>query len=289
MNVPELICTPRYEVLASGLEFVEAPRVDESGAVWFSDFTAGGLFCVGVDGEVRRFLPDRKWIGGIVHNADGTVLCSGRGGIVRLDPRTGESQPVLEELGGTAIEAVNDIEADASGAIFGGTIDFTSILERRAPRPGVFFRITPDRAVRVIRDEVVASNGIAFSPDGSRLYHAESMRGVWVYEVDGPGIPRNPVLFADLADCDGVATDCEGALWVARWKTGEIVRYLDDGTVERRLRVPYPYVVSLAFGGADLCDLIATTGGAPGRALQGAVLRIRSEVPGVAAHQARLP
>ena len=87
---------------------------------------------------------------------------------------------------------------------------------------------------------------------------------------------------------DGVAVDSEAALWVARWQAGEIVRYRADGTVDRRLRLPYPYVVSLTFGGADLCDLIVTTGGDPGQTRHGAVLRVRCDVPGVAAQKAKL-
>jgi sugar lactone lactonase YvrE len=289
MSVAESIYTPRHEVLASGYQFVEAPRVDEHGAVYYSDLTAGGVYRRSADGAIQRFLPDRKWIGGIVFNADGAVLCSGRGGIVRLDVATGDSRPVLVQIRNAAIDAVNDIEADARGALYGGTIDFTSILERGAPPvPGVFFRIEPTGEVRVIRDDVVASNGIAFSPDGSLLYHAESTRGVWVYDIDGAGQPRNPTMFAEIADCDGVAVDSEAALWVARWQAGEIVRYRADGTVNRRLKLPYPYVVSLTFGGADLCDLIVTTGGEPGATRHGAVLRVRCDVPGVAAQKARL-
>ena len=135
MSSAESIYTPRHEVLASGYQFVEAPRVDDSGAVYFSDLLAGGFYRRTTDGEIRHFIADRKWIGGIVLNADGTVICSGRGGIVRLDVETGRLQPVLSELGGEAIDAVNDIEADANGALYGGTIDFTSILGRGSDAP----------------------------------------------------------------------------------------------------------------------------------------------------------
>ena len=292
MSSAESIHTPRHEVLASGYQFVEAPRADESGAVYFSDLLAGGFYRRTRDGEIRRFIADRKWIGGIVLNVDGTVICSGRGGIVRLDLETDVRHPVLAEIGDTAIDAVNDIEADADGALYGGTIDFTAILGRgRAPQPGVFFRIDPAGDVRVIREGVVASNGIAFSPDGRLLYHAESTRGVWVYDLGRDGLPRNPTLFAAVSDCDGIAVDSEAAIWVARWETGEIVRYRADATVDSRIRLPpYPYLVSLTFGGTDLCDLIVATGGRTSAAAprQGAVVRVRCDVPGLASHKARL-
>jgi sugar lactone lactonase YvrE len=291
MSSAESIYTPRHEVLASGYQFLEAPRVDDSGAVYFSDLLAGGFYRRTPDGDIRRYLPERKWIGGIVLDEDGSVICSGCGGIVRLDLDTGNARPVLTRMRGAEIDAVNDIEADADGALYGGTIDFTSILGRgAAPAPGVFFRIDPDGEVHIIREGVAASNGIAFSPDGRLLYHAESTRGVWVYDLDPHGLPRNPTLFAEVADCDGIAVDSEAAIWVARWETGEIVRYRADATIDRRMRLPYPYLVSLTFGGKDLCDLIVATGGKTSATAprQGAVVRVRCDVPGLASHKARL-
>ena len=66
--------------------------------------------------------------------------------------------------GRTANVAALQVGLQARG-LYGGTIDFTAILGRgSAPQPGVFFRIDPAGDVRVIREGVVASNGIAFSP-----------------------------------------------------------------------------------------------------------------------------
>lgn len=286
----EAVRTPRYEVLASGYQFVEAPRSDERGTIWFSDLTRGGVYQRLQGGDIRQFLPGRKWVGGIVLCHDGSVLCSGRGGIVRLDEATGTTGPVLTELNG--LDAVNDIEADASGRLYGGTIDFAAILERgEKPRPGVLFRIDFDGTFSVVREGVLATNGVAFSPDGRLLYHSETLRGVWAYDIGADGWPRNPRLFAELEDSDGLVVDVEGGVWVARWQSGEIVRYRADATVDTRWRLPpYPYLISLAFGGADLQDLIVATGGPPARGapLHGAILRVRSEVPGLAAARARV-
>ena len=291
MSVAESIFTPRHEVLASGYRFVEAPRVDERDTVYFSDLPVGGLYRRSADGALRKYLADRIWIGGIVLGADGELFCSGRGGIVRLDLDSGRAEPVLTSIAEQPIDAVNDIEADANGALYGGTIDFTAILKRgERPQPGVFFRINPGGRLEIIREGVVASNGIAFSADGRLLYHAESTRGVWVYDVDQQGgLPRNPTLFVELEDCDGVVVDSEGGVWVARWQTGEIVRYRSDATVDFRVRLPYPHLVSLTFGGMDLCDIIVTTGGdASATTPQGAVVRMRCEVPGLRAARASI-
>jgi len=59
MSVAESIFTPRHEVLASGYRFVEAPRVDECDAVYFSDLaaivtTGGGPAATPPQGAVVR-------------------------------------------------------------------------------------------------------------------------------------------------------------------------------------------------------------------------------------------
>ena len=291
MCAARAISSPSHEVLAEGFVFVEAPRCADDGAIYFSDLTGGGLYKRTASGRIDCVLPDRKWIGGCVLADDGTVLCSGQGGIVRLDETSGRIAVVLSKLDGQPIDAVNDIEADDAGGLYGGTIDFTAILTRgEHPQPGVFFRIDPSGHLDVLREGVIASNGIAFSPDRKVLYHAETTRGVWAWDLDTGGVPRNPVMFAELVDCDGLAVDAEGGVWVARWQTGEIVRFRTDATVDFRWRLPFPYVVSLTFAGEDLQDMIVTTGGEarPGAPLHGAIVSIRTEVPGQASCRARL-
>jgi D-xylonolactonase len=290
MHTAESFDMPRHEVLASGYQFLEAPRADARGAIWFSDLLGGGLCRRSADGAVEKFLPERKWIGGIVHADDGTVLCSGRGGVVKLDPATGGTRAVLSAIDGVPVDSVNDIEADAAGRLYGGTIDFTSIFElRRKPAPGLLFRADVDGTVRVVREGIKASNGIAFSPDGRIMYHAESLRGVWAYDVAADGWPRNPTMFTSIADCDGVAVDVEGGVWIARWESGELVRLRADATPDRRWRLPFPYLVSLTFAGEDLQDLIVVTGGPPDEEpKRGAVVRLRSEVPGLPAARTRI-
>ena len=58
--------------------------------------------------------------------------------------------------------------------------------------------------------------------------------------------------------------DAEGGVWIARYDSGEIARYLPDGTLERRAALPHKNVISLCFGGPDMRDLYVTTAGNEG-------------------------
>jgi sugar lactone lactonase YvrE len=274
--------TVSVDVLATGFEFAEAPRVDDDGTLYFSDLTGGGYYRLRPGSAVEAVLPERMWIGGAVLEHGGAILVSGQGGIVRLDPTTGASTPFLSELGGAPIIAVNDIEADSRGGVFGGTIDFAAVFERgEVPAGGQLFYRSVDGEVRILRNGLSASNGLGFSPDGRRLYHSESTRGIWTYELDPDGMPGRPEMFAPLEDSDGLAVDAAGGIWVACWHSAQLLRYRPDAVLDRRITLPFPHLVSLTFGGSDLTDLYVATGGNAAHPGRGGIVRIKTDIPGL--------
>jgi D-xylonolactonase len=274
------------DIVASGFTFCEAPRIDEDGAVWFSDLTGGGMYSV-QNGVVRTRLADRLWIGGATLDRDGAFVCAGKGGLVLVDTQ-GIARPLLTEIAGEPIIAVNDIEADEQGGLFGGTIDFGAVFERKEqPSGGRFFHLATDGTLTLLRDDVIASNGIGFSPDGTTLYHSESHVGLWAWRRDSTGMPVERRLLAPLDDCDGLAVDGAGDVWVAFWRQAELVRFHPDGTVAQRIALDVPHTVSLAFGGDDRRDLYVTTGAGPDAKDAGGVIRLRVETPGLPPHRSQ--
>ena len=273
-----------FEILAQGFQFCEAPRVDESGAVFFSDLIGGGYYRWRAGGTVETVLPDRIWIGGATLDEGGAILCGGKGGLILIEG--GRGTPVLTEVDGRAIVAVNDIEADAVGALYGGTLDFGAVFERgEKPEGGLLFRLDPAGNITVLRDDVVASNGIGFSPGGALMYHSESTVGIWAWSMREGIAAGPPALFAAADDCDGLAVDADGGVWVAFWREALIRRYRPDATIDRTIRLPFPHIVSLAFGGPDFTDLYVATGGDADHPGAGGIVRIRSDIPGVAVHR----
>lgn len=276
-----------FEVVCEGFEFCEAPCVDGQGRAYFSDLLGGGFYRCASGAAPETLLSERIWIGGAVLDEGGGVVVSGRGGLVLVE--NGAARPLLSEIDGRRIIAINDIEGDGRGGLFGGTADFEAIFERgEAPQPNtLFFHLDPSGRVTVLRDDVVVSNGIGFSPDGTLLYHSESTVGVWVWRIGEDGLPRDREMFAKVDDCDGMVVDAEGCLWVAFWREAVIRRYRPDGSIERTIKLPYPHLVSMAFGGEDMRDLYIATGGNSDHPGKGGVVRIRTEVPGLAAAKCR--
>lgn len=277
-----------FEELAGGYGFVEAPRGGPDGAQWFSDLYGASVYRRDSKGRVQTMLTGRDWVGGIVFDKSGLVLCAGRGGIVALDPATGQTFTVLDQVEGEPIIAVNDMEGDGHGGLYGGTIDFVSIMEQgNPPAPGRFFHMDAHGQVTVLRRDVVASNGIGFSPCGRWLYHSETSRGVWRYSIEG-GNPGGPELFIPLADSDGMVVDRNGGLWVACWESGKLLRFDEFGSQTHALTFPYPHIVSLGFEQTDPTSLLVSTGGNATVTGGGAVLRLKVDVPGMPEHPSAL-
>jgi len=276
------------EQIVTGFAFIEAPRVDEQGNLYFSDVMLGGVHRRSADGQLKTVLPDRRWVGGIALNDNGAIICGGHGGLWYFDERTGDSLPLLTEIAGKAINAVNDIQPDGAGGLYFGTIDGRSLAAGTAPEPGALYHLAPSGHVTLLVDKIPMSNGLGLSPDGGRLYHSRTFEGLWSYEIAEDGSLMDGRLLAGAPDCDGLAVDAQGGIWMAACRSGVIRRYLPSGKIDRVLEFPIKEVLSLTFGGDDLCDLYVATaypgaidtyaGGEVGRA--GSVLRVRSDIPG---------
>jgi sugar lactone lactonase YvrE len=277
-----------FKALASGYCFLEAPRVAGE-HVWFTDLLLGGVHRLAPDGTVDTFLPERHHIGGIAVNHDGRIICGGPGGLVWLDPATGASGVLLDAIGGEAFTGANDFIPDGRGGLYFGTLS-TPGDYGHPPGPTQLYRIDAERRVTKLSDGVNLANGIGLSPDGSRLYHVESLLGVFVNDVQDDGTLANKALFNPREDGDGLAVDAQGGVWIAHFASGEIARYWPDGNIHLQVPMPHKAVSSIAFGGPDWRDLYVTTAGNHGieslftgelPPREATLFHARSDIPGV--------
>lgn len=162
----------------------------------------------------------------------------------------------------------NDGRCDRQGRFFAGTM-FVALK----PQPDV---AAPDRATPLRRYDgegrwsdatppVGTSNGLAWSPDGKTMYHADTdTKLVWMYDYEPEaGTPSNRRVFADLTWSagapDGAVIDSEGFYWCAVFGGGEILRYDPAGRMERRIRMPTTFPTMPVLGGSDLKTMYVTS------------------------------
>jgi sugar lactone lactonase YvrE len=237
--------------------------------------------------------------GCIARMRDGGLLVARRDGLWRLDTSTGEQQLLSPPPYDPSRQRFNDGKPDARGRFWVGTID-----DARQPQASLY-RYEAGRGERVAGG-IANSNGLAFSPDGRRLYWADTKgHQVWAFDDIDPvaGMLGTRSLFASFAPPqpgqpqesyggrpDGAAVDVDGCYWVAMHEGQRLLCLSPQGELLREVRLPVRCPTMLCFGGADLRTIYVTTArkGRPELELAaqpwaGCVLRLRVEVPGLPA------
>src|SRR5262249_12834592 len=148
------------------------------------------------------------------------------------------------------------------GRIYVGSLGFR-VLSGEAARPGQLHVVDLDGRARAVADGVMLTNGLGFSPNGSRLYHSDSLSDVVrVYDVreDGSVRPWRALAETGGGVPDGLAVAQDGSVWVALARGGCVLVLSPDGKERERIPVPLPMVTSVCFGGDDWRDLYVVTG-----------------------------
>jgi gluconolactonase len=118
------------------------------------------------------------------------------------------------------------------------------------------YRLDADGSVSIVVDNLVMPNGLAFSPDRSLLYVADSgfltdeaaPHHVRVFEVAGAKLGKGRV-FADVTPGipDGLRIDVKGNVWISA--ADGVQCFTPGGDLIGKIRTP-EVVANLAFGGA---------------------------------------
>lgn len=262
--------------------------------------------------RVLRLQPDcgslRSWPlgdepGCIALIEGGGLLVAQRDGLWRLDTDSGRLLRIAAPPYDPARQRFNDGRVDAAGRFWVGTLD-----DAREPDAHLY-RFEAKVFVPVAGD-IANSNGLAWSPDGGRLYWADTkMHRIWVFDFDvqqgrlgerrlfAAFAPRSAGLTLQtyLGRPDGAAVDAEGAYWVAMYEGQRLLKFAPDGQLLATLHLPVRCPTMPCFGGADLRTLYITTArhGRPTEELTaqpwaGGVLTLRVAVPGLPANRLRL-
>lgn len=248
---------------------------------WIDCDPEPALFRLHVESGEQRRWPMPARIGALALTESGALLVALRDRLALFDPESGR----LEMIAPSPIADIGDLHegrCDRQGRFWIGSIS------RSGPGQAAFFCLTGDR-LEPIYDGITIGNGLAFSPDGRILYHADTAQGtVWAADYDietGAAGPRRPfvTLAPDKGGLDGAAVDADGTYWVAIFRGGAIHRYSPQGLLLDRIELPVTQPTMAAFGGPDLTDLYITStrwerGEEPGL---GNLLRIRGAGRGV--------
>jgi len=250
--------------LATGYGLIEGPVWDDSKGLIFSDVLGGGVYAATPAGEVSTVFEHRRGIGGMAMHASGEgMIVSGRN--IAFKPFDGGATVELHTASPDKSGAgFNDLTTDALGRIYVGELAASPFADDAGTRGGDLWLIDLDGAASVVGHDVLLTNGLGFSPDGSTLYHSDSTRrAVMKYAVhdDGSLGPKEQFAEMERGAPDGLVVSEDGAVWVALAHGGGGVAVLDaNGTHREHIAIAEPMCTSVCFGGSDRSDLYIVSG-----------------------------
>ena len=157
---------------------------------------------------------------------------------------------------------LNDGRCDPSGRFWVGGMFVPTSAQRFEAR---LHRVAGDGGYVTTRLGVGCANGLAFSPDGTLMYWADTLHEtVWVYDYDpASGEQRNERVFLDFGPLpgrpDGACVDETGCYWIACVGGSAVLRVTPAGEVDRQVTIPVERPTMPAFGGDGLDSLFITT------------------------------
>lgn len=292
--------------LADGLGFVEGPMTLPSGDLLFTDVGAGKVLrLAAASGEISTFADTAGGANGLAVGPDGNFyMCNNggltfaktpeghnvfvpgshgdrpiQGGIQRISP-TGEVTMLYSHCNGEPLVAPNDLVFDDNGGFY--FTDSGHPRGRLTDLGGLYYgRADGSRIVELIHDPgphapVTQPNGCGLSPDGKRLYVAESGScRLWSWSVDAPGSIdlvgdgggfNGASLVYDesrLAIFDSLAVDSAGYICVGTLITGGISVITPAGELDAFVEFPggEPFPTNICFGGEGFQTAYVTASG----------------------------
>jgi gluconolactonase len=276
-GLSELLKSSEETQLCTGLTFTEGPLwVASDNALIFSDIPGNKMhrWRPG-SSEAEVYRDPSGHSNGLTLDHDGNVLaCEHSGRRVSRAPYDGTAEAIVTTFDGKTLNSPNDLVVHSSGAIY-----FTD-PSYGIPRPGQtrvlgdpeavqeidyqgVFRIATDGTLTLLTDDLIMPNGLAFSPDESVLYIADSSerRVIRRFEVQSDGSLSGGEVFVDMSDDerrgvpDGMKLDEDGRIWSTG--AGGVWVIEPDG---HRLGVfeTEEHAANLTFGGADFSTLFLT-------------------------------
>jgi len=154
----------------------------------------------------------------------------------------------------------NDASVDPAGRVWVGSMD----IKEKEPL-GTLYRLDSGGTLTAVVKGATVSNGIGWSPDGTRMYYNDSpLRRIDMFDYDqATGEAYQGRMFADLSGADGfpdgLTVDADGHVWVAMFAGGALRRFTPAGHQDAVIPLPVSQPTSCAFGGPGMADLFVTT------------------------------
>ena len=223
-TLSDLIESTEPERLATGFQFTEGPLWHPDGYLLFVDIRTSRIYRLESGGEPELFREDSGESNGMTFDLQGRlVVCEMINRRVTRREEDGSYVTLAESCNGQRISRPNDVIGRSDGSLY-----FTNPGRERLDPADVemqfnsVHRIRPDGSVDMLVPGFQYPNGLAFSPDESVLYVANTRPGQYIiaFDLDDGGDVCGVRHFADMPSDtdtngvpDGMKVDVEGRVY----------------------------------------------------------------------------
>lgn len=272
------------------LDLGESPLWDDRRSIlWFIDITSNNIHALDPHSGNVETHPMPALVASLGLVEDDSLLVALRTGVYFYQPETRNLRFLCHPEPAREATRLNDGKVGPDGCFWVGSMSET---KPRAPT-GSLYRVSPDGSVETILNDLFVSNGLAWSPLGDTMYHADSRGiGVSAYDFDpAEGRAKNGRVLIRLSEeqglPDGAAVDIEGNYWSAGITAGCLNCISPKGELLRTIELPVAAPTMPCFGGKSLETMFVTslTTDRTGQAQKGTLLSLNVGVQGVPIHR----
>jgi gluconolactonase len=196
--------------------FLEGPCFDAAGRLLVVDIPNGRIFRI-EDTTWTQLAEYDGWPNGLKVLPDGTLLAADyRRGLIRIDPTTGTTSPLLQTVMSESFKGLNDLTLHQDGSIL-----FTDQGQTGLQDPtGRVWRLHPDGRMDKLLGTGPSPNGIALNTAQTHVYVAMTRScEVWRFLLRSDAVVAKAQCFARVpagtSGPDGLAMDTADRLYVS--------------------------------------------------------------------------
>lgn len=282
---------PVVTEIATGLQFPEGPVWMPDGTVLCVELQRRTVDRVHPDGTVEVIADPGGSPNGLAIGPDGAAYVCNSGGfgfheifgmsiteieqpddysggrIERVDLATGEVTILYTECDGHPLMGPNDLVFDATGNMW--FTDHGKIRARERDHGGIYYAAPDGSSIAEVIYPLESPNGVGLSPEGDRLYTAETHTGrvLW-WPIEEPGVVGRPnpighggLVLAGLPGMqllDSLGVDSAGNVVVGTLVNGGLTVVPPEGEPVEHIPLPDPMVTNVCFGGDELSTAFVT-------------------------------